>query len=157
MLRVKLGGIEYHFLSLWYDSTWDWTLVSQAIGKHSTHRPLVVNFLSVPEIDVQGQLKNTRFFILIFKTSRHICFTIKINVAEFSIYSYLLIFWVDGYVTWYRHMSKQGCTKDSCSRNKSLFFKKPMLSLRNANPNAAWNQYRRRICNKKDENNVKLP
>ena len=25
------------FLSLWYDSTWDWTQVYQAIGKHSNH------------------------------------------------------------------------------------------------------------------------
>ena len=23
MLSVKQGDIEYHFLSLWYDSTWD--------------------------------------------------------------------------------------------------------------------------------------
>ena len=23
MLSVKLGGIKYHSLSLWYDSTWD--------------------------------------------------------------------------------------------------------------------------------------
>ena len=23
MLRVKQGGIKYHFLSLWYDSAWD--------------------------------------------------------------------------------------------------------------------------------------
>ena len=34
MLSVKQGGIKYHFLSLWYDSTWDWTHVSQAIGEH---------------------------------------------------------------------------------------------------------------------------
>ena len=34
MLRVKQVGIKYHFLSLWYDSTWDWTPVSQTIGKH---------------------------------------------------------------------------------------------------------------------------
>ena len=26
-----------HFLSLWYYSTWDWTQVSQAIGKHTNH------------------------------------------------------------------------------------------------------------------------
>ena len=32
---VKQGGIKYHFLSLWYDSTWDWTQVSRAIGEHS--------------------------------------------------------------------------------------------------------------------------
>ena len=36
MQSVKQGSIKYHFLSLWYDSTWDWTPVSQAIGKHST-------------------------------------------------------------------------------------------------------------------------
>ena len=37
ILRVKRGGIKYHFLSLWYNSTWYWTPVSQTIGEHSTH------------------------------------------------------------------------------------------------------------------------
>ena len=37
MLRVKQNGIKYHILSLWYDSIWDWTPVSRAIGKHSTN------------------------------------------------------------------------------------------------------------------------
>ena len=37
MLSVKQGNIKYHFLSLWYDSTWDWTQVSRAIGEHSNH------------------------------------------------------------------------------------------------------------------------
>ena len=37
MLSVKQGGIKYHFKSLWYDSTGDWTQVSRAIGEHSTH------------------------------------------------------------------------------------------------------------------------
>ena len=37
MLSVKQDSIKYHFLSLWYDSTWDWTKVSQAIGEHSNH------------------------------------------------------------------------------------------------------------------------
>ena len=27
VLSAKQGGIKYHFLSLWYDSTWDWTPV----------------------------------------------------------------------------------------------------------------------------------
>ena len=36
MLSVKQRGIKYHFLSLWYNSPWDWTQVSQNIGKHST-------------------------------------------------------------------------------------------------------------------------
>ena len=37
MLRVNQGDIKYHFLSLWYDSTWDWIPVSRTIGEHSTH------------------------------------------------------------------------------------------------------------------------
>ena len=37
MLCVKQGDIKYFFLSLWYDSTWDWSPFSWAIGKHSTH------------------------------------------------------------------------------------------------------------------------
>ena len=37
MLSVKQRGIKYHFLSLWYDSTWDWTSISWTIGKPSTH------------------------------------------------------------------------------------------------------------------------
>ena len=32
MLSVKQGGIKNHFFSLWYDSTWDWTPISQTIG-----------------------------------------------------------------------------------------------------------------------------
>ena len=35
ILSVKQGGIKYHFLSLWYNSTWDWSLVSWTTGEHS--------------------------------------------------------------------------------------------------------------------------
>ena len=37
MVSVKQVGMKYHFLSFWYDSTWDGTQVSQAIGEHSNH------------------------------------------------------------------------------------------------------------------------
>ena len=37
MQNVKQGSIKYHFLSLWYDLTLDWTQVFQAIGEHSNH------------------------------------------------------------------------------------------------------------------------
>ena len=37
MLSVKQGSIKYHFLSLWYDSTWGWIQVLRAIGEHSNH------------------------------------------------------------------------------------------------------------------------
>ena len=33
-LCVKQRSIKYHFLSLWYDMTWDLTLVSRATGEH---------------------------------------------------------------------------------------------------------------------------
>ena len=34
MLSVKQDSIKYHFLSLWYNSTGDWTQFSRAIGEH---------------------------------------------------------------------------------------------------------------------------
>ena len=37
MLSVKQGGIKYHFLTLWYDSTRDWTQVFSGIDEHSNH------------------------------------------------------------------------------------------------------------------------
>ena len=37
ILSIKQGGIKYHFLSLWYDSTCDWTQISWAFGEHSNH------------------------------------------------------------------------------------------------------------------------
>ena len=46
MLSVKQGGIKYHFLSLWYDSAWDWTQVSRAIGEHS-NREANVRYLDM--------------------------------------------------------------------------------------------------------------
>ena len=32
---IMLEASSTIFLSLWYDSTWDWTQVSRAIGEHS--------------------------------------------------------------------------------------------------------------------------
>ena len=41
ILSVKSGGIKYHFFSLWYDSTWDWTPISRTIGVECS--PMVWN------------------------------------------------------------------------------------------------------------------
>ena len=41
MLSAKQRGIKYHFFSLWYDSTRDWTKVSRTIGKHSNHHAII--------------------------------------------------------------------------------------------------------------------
>ena len=40
MLSVKQGGIKYHFLSLWYDSTWDWTRSPRPLVDTLTARPM---------------------------------------------------------------------------------------------------------------------
>ena len=37
MVSVKQDGIKYYFMSLWYDSTWDWVPVYRAIGERSNH------------------------------------------------------------------------------------------------------------------------
>ena len=53
MLSVKQGGIKYHFLSLWYYSTWDWTQVYRTIGEHSNHRAnLKVNVIACLEFEL---------------------------------------------------------------------------------------------------------
>ena len=43
--NVKHGGIENHFLGLWYNSAWDVNPVSRTIGEHSTHKkiPFLIN------------------------------------------------------------------------------------------------------------------
>ena len=45
MLSVKEGGMKYHFLSLWYGSTRDWTLVSLAIAKQSAKIYVIVKYI----------------------------------------------------------------------------------------------------------------
>ena len=45
MLSVKQGGIKYHFLSVWYNSTWDWT--QAMFGKVFTNGP--GNLGSIPD------------------------------------------------------------------------------------------------------------
>ena len=67
MLSVKQGGIKYHFLSLWYDSTWDWTHVSRAIGEHSNRFPPLtgvdndyyprVNVIALPEFTTMSEVQ----------------------------------------------------------------------------------------------------
>ena len=47
MLNVKQGSIKYHFLGLWYDSTWDWTPVSQTISDTLPIRPTLWKVLEI--------------------------------------------------------------------------------------------------------------
>ena len=69
MLSVKQGGIKYHFLSLWYDSTWERTQVSWTIGEHS------------------NRLANVRLYIYIFNSMGA-----YLQPIEFYIYIYIYIY-----------------------------------------------------------------
>ena len=42
MVIDKQGSIKYHFLSLWYDSTRDWTRIPRAIGEHFNYLPIPI-------------------------------------------------------------------------------------------------------------------
>ena len=46
MQSVKLGGINYDFSGLWYDSTWDWTPVFRIIGENSAQSARSVEYSS---------------------------------------------------------------------------------------------------------------
>ena len=56
MLSIKQEDIKYHFLSLWFDLTWDWTLVSYTIGKHSNHYINVTIIVLNLEIKERSQI-----------------------------------------------------------------------------------------------------
>ena len=67
MPSVKQGGIKYHFSSLWYDSTWDWTPVSWTTGGPYNKKDKVIspNILSNNNYQSSSQnfsqvLKNNR-------------------------------------------------------------------------------------------------
>ena len=50
MLSVKQGGIKNYFLSLWYDSTWDWTSVSWTIDEHYLNYVQIYKYLFIHDI-----------------------------------------------------------------------------------------------------------
>ena len=67
MLSVKQGGIKYHFLSLWYDSTWDWTQVSRAIGEHLLFEILMKNMKTDTE---EAQNKPLSAIVVLYRVER---------------------------------------------------------------------------------------
>ena len=69
MLSVKQRGIKYHILSLWNDSTYDWTPVSRTTGEHSNH------YANGPYLSV-----------CISKSKKIICFSFSRTDVELCIY-----------------------------------------------------------------------
>ena len=47
MLSVKQVSIKYHFLSLWYDSIWDWTQVSRPLANTLSIIPIFFFFFNM--------------------------------------------------------------------------------------------------------------
>ena len=60
MLSFKQGGIKYHFLSFWYDSTCDWTPVFRTIGEHSTHFLIAAQTNPIRNNYVKAKTGNTQ-------------------------------------------------------------------------------------------------
>ena len=67
MLRIKQGDIKYHFMNLWYDSTWDLTPVSRAIREHSIHYANIILLETIRRNHVTSTHVVAKFRILYLK------------------------------------------------------------------------------------------
>ena len=56
MLSIKQGGIKYHFWVFGYDSTWDWTLISQTISNHFNPYTMILKKGSGPMLIMSRKL-----------------------------------------------------------------------------------------------------
>ena len=81
MLSVQQRGIKYHFLSLWYDLTCDWTLAFQTIGKHSTLTSGLVVSIKVSSL---GQIE-------LFNLLHRIIIIIIIIISYLKSYIYMQV------------------------------------------------------------------
>ena len=70
MPSVKQGGIKYHFFSLFYDSTLDWTATMRTIGEHSNHYAngpeLSNNIYEILLITYKKKHQSVRIYIYIY-------------------------------------------------------------------------------------------
>ena len=90
MLSVKQGGIKYHFLSLWYDLTYDWTQVSRAISKHTNH-----SFSPQKTICVSICLRNREKLIFLSSVKRF--FQQKLKSWYNRLSPIIIIVWYNSY------------------------------------------------------------
>ena len=67
MLSVKQGDIKYHFLSLLYDLTWDWTQVPRAISEHAIR--IKINYYGSSD---GFQMEFDHFFLFSVKPRQYI-------------------------------------------------------------------------------------
>ena len=71
MLSVKQEGIKYHFLSLKYDSTWDWTPVYRTIDEHLTYLANVAIYIYIyiykelEKLEITGRVETIQITALL--------------------------------------------------------------------------------------------
>ena len=104
-LSAKKGSIWYHFLSLWYESTWDWILVTQSIDKHSNHNtnwPVIYIYIYIVGVFMAYELT---CWMASLNFSCAITFTFRlISLAKVWIHSALPLLWVKWYhYSFYTH------------------------------------------------------
>ena len=76
----------FFFLSLWYDSTWDWTHVSRAIGEHSNHHADVRYMMNV--------ISKLRERAVLFHTWISVCIRGIFGVYTYD--KYVSLSWIKG-------------------------------------------------------------
>ena len=91
MLSVKQGGIKYHFLSPWYDTTWDWTL--GLLNHWRTLNPLGhwPSYLFVGWNDMAWSC--TVIFPLIFSMSLNLILVMNIQLNKQEKFAECLVYW----------------------------------------------------------------
>ena len=70
MLSVKQGRTKYHFLSFWYDSIWDWTLVSRTIVQTTRFNkiPGLLRYFRLFEFSGQSQFGFVLFGFMAYQS-----------------------------------------------------------------------------------------
>ena len=98
MLSVKQGGIKFRFLSLWYDSTWDWTQVSRAIGEHSNRQANVRYDVTLKTLlNLFGHLHTVKEFQVLSCNITYSIFA-RLNSFKHSYIVLIFLFSIDLYL-----------------------------------------------------------
>ena len=106
VLSIKQGGIKYHFLSFWYDYTWDWTPVSQAMSRVFANGP--GDRSSIPGHKIWLLPSPTDSVTILSYTITYIEHSLFIDIANYRfIYRYSKLYywlkWVYIYIYIYTH------------------------------------------------------
>ena len=92
MLSIKHGGIKYNYLSLWYDSTWDWNLVPWTMANSLLIRPTHTHTHTHTHIYIYGYFYTYSYgYIYVYIIHGYIY--IYIYIYSYG-YTYIFYLWV---------------------------------------------------------------